>query len=290
MTLDQLRYFCAVCQYNGVTSAANSLNISQPSVSAAIKSLEAEFDISLFHRKQKRLHLTQAGQQLLKLSLPLLQEVDTLSVTMKKFSKENAVLRLGVPPMIGSLFLPQLFKALPSLSSPLQLQVIEDDGNGLRRLLSEGKIDMALLPHTQEFDQTFNALKVARLENICCVQKGHPFSKLPRISLASLRDAPLVLFKNSFFQTERIINAFRALDIQPNVLLYTAQLSTVQNMIAEGTAIGFLFSFLAEQEQNLVGISLDPPMTTHVSLVWHKRLVLTEAMEALISYFKGFSM
>lgn len=290
MTLDQLRYFCAVCQYNGVTSAATALNISQPSVSSAIKSLETEFNTLLFHRQQKRLVLTPAGQHLLTMSTPLLREADALTAAMRSYNKGNSLLRLGVPPMIGSLFLPQLYKALPSFSPRLQLQVVEDDGNGLRHLLNESEIDMALLPHTQPFEGTLCAIQVAELENVCCVQKKHPLAACTKISLSELHGEPLVLFKNSFFQTERILTAFRALDHSPNVLLYTGQLSTVQNMIAGGSAVGFLFSFLAEQEPKLVGIPLDPPMTTQVSLVWRQNRFLTEDMKALLTYFESLAV
>jgi len=287
MTLDQLRYFCAVCQYDGVTRAAAALNISQPSVSAAIKSLESEFSVFLFDRHQKRMHISAAGQKLLSLAVPLLREADTLSATMNDLSKTDAILRLGVPPMIGSLFLPQLYKALPLLSPHLHLQVVEDDGNGLRQLLDDGKIHMALLPHTHEFNSSLDALPVTTLENVCCVQKGHPLSSMERISLTDLKDVPLVLFKNSFFQTERILTAFRSLGLQPNVVLYTAQLSTLQKMIAGGSVAGFLFSFLAEQEPNIVGIPLDPPMVTRVSLVWQHSLILSDAAKSLIRYFEN---
>lgn len=285
MTLDQLRYFCAVCQYNGVTSAATALNISQPSVSSAIKSLEAEFNTLLFHRQQKRLVLTPAGQHLLAMSTPLLREANALTAAMHSYNKGNSLLRLGVPPMIGSLFLPQLYKTLSGSPANFRLQVVENDGNGLRHLLSERQIDMALLPHTQPFDRSLCSLKVAELENVCCVPNGHPLASHAKVSLSELCDEPLVLFKNSFFQTERILTAFRALDRNPNVMLYTAQLSTLQKMIAGGSAVGFLFSFLAEQEPNIVGIPLDPPMTTQVSLVWHQSRPLTDGMQVLIDYF-----
>ena len=290
MTLDQLRYFHAVCHYNSVTQAAAALNISQPSVSAAIKSLEAEFNTLLFHRQKKRLVLTSAGQHLLAMSSPLLQQTDALSAAMQNLNESNSLLRLGVPPMIGSLFLPPLYKSLTDLAPAFHLQVVEDDGNGLRNLLNEGKIDMALLPHTHPFESTLCALKVAELENVCCVPKGHPLSALKQISLSSLATVPLVLFKNSFFQTERILTAFRSLDLQPNVILYTAQLSTLQNMIAGGSAIGFLFSFLASQEPNIVGIPLAPRMMTQVSLVWRQTQILTDGMSSLISYFKRLSI
>ena len=289
MTLDQLRYFCAVCQYHGVTRAASALNISQPSVSAAIKNLESEFNISLFHRNQKHLNLTTAGQELFALALPLLHQADALSTSMHSLGKANKIVRLGVPPMIGSLFLPPLYNALPSLSPALQLQVVEDDGNGLRKLLNDGSIDLALLPHTHTFDDSLCAWKVTELENVCCMHTEHPLSNRTKISLSDLQDQPLVLFKNSFFQTERILTAFRNLNCRPNVVLYTAQLSTLQQMIAAGSAIGFLFSSLASQGSGIVGIPLEPPMTTQVSLVWNKSLMLSDSVKTIIAYFKNLT-
>ena len=97
-------------------------------------------------------------------------------------------------------------------------------------------------------------------------------------------DEPLVLFKNSFFQTERILTGFRQLGCQPNVLLYTAQLATVQNMIRENTAVGFMFRFLADQTKDIVGIPLEPEMTTRVSLVWRRERQFSDAMRAVVRF------
>ena len=280
MTLDQLRYFCAVCTYNSVTLAAQILNISQPSVSTAIRNLESEFGVSLFDRQRKRLVLTSAGQQLWDMGKPLLHNADALTQAMHALSSGNQFLRLGVPPMIGSLVLPPLYSNF--VSGQLQLQVVEDGSSSLRRFLRDGQIDMALLPHTQPFDDTLQAVKLTVLQNVCCVSKQHPLAACSHISLAQLKNEPLVLFKNSFFQTERILNAFQASGISPNVALYTGQLSTVQNMIAGGSAVGFMFEFLAKRSDCVIGIPLDPPMTTQVSLVWRKDKALSCAMEALV--------
>ena len=55
MKLYQLRYFTAVCRYGYVTKAAEELHVTQPSVSSAIKELEDEFSVNLFHRINNRL-------------------------------------------------------------------------------------------------------------------------------------------------------------------------------------------------------------------------------------------
>lgn len=287
MTLDQLRYFQAVCKYDGVSRAAEVLNISQPSVSNAIANLEKEFGVELFTRQRKRLLLTEEGRVMSELAEKLLLQTDDTIRTMRELGSNNRILRLGVPPMIGSLVLPILYGEHFKLYPQLKVRIVEDDSSGLKRLLAENQIDMAFLPHTHPFGGDLRAQPLTELQNVCCVHKAHHFATQKSIRLEELRDEPLVLFKNSFFQTERIMNKFSKLSIIPNVLLDTAQLSTVQNMIASGTAIGFMFAFLLKSSPELVGIPLDPPMTTQVSLVWKKSSHISGDMKNLIAFVKS---
>lgn len=287
MTLDQLRYFRAVCKYDGVSRAAEALCISQPSVSNAIASLEKEFHVELFTRQRKRLLLTEEGRVLLELADKLLSQADETSRTMKELSSHDKVLRLGVPPMIGSLVLPVLYGEHFKRYPQLKVRIFEDDSSGLKRLLEDNQIDMAFLPHTHPFGGDLCAQPVTELQNVCCVHKTHPMAAKKSVCLEELRDEPLVLFKNSFFQTERIMNRFSGLSIKPNVLLDTAQLSVVQNMIASKMAVGFMFEFLTGTTPDLVGIPLDPPMTTQVSLVWKKSSYISADMKNLMEFMKN---
>lgn len=287
MTLDQLRYFQAVCKYDGVRRAAEILNISQPSVSNAIANLEREFGVELFTRQRKRLLLTEEGRVMFDLTEKLLLQADDTIRTMQELGSKDKVLRLGVPPMIGALVLPALYGEHFKLYPQLKVRIVEDDSSGLKRLLAENQIDMAFLPHTHPFGGDLCVQPLTDLQNVCCVHKAHRFAMQKSIRLDELRDEPLVLFKNSFFQTERIMNKFSKHSIIPNVLLDTAQLPIVQNMIASKMAVGFMFEFLTKATPDLVGVPLDPPMTTQVSLVWKKSSYISADMKNLIEFIKS---
>lgn len=287
MTLDQLRYFRAVCKYDGVSRAAEVLSISQPSVSNAIANLEKEFSVELFTRQHKRLLLTEEGRIMSDLAEKLLLQADDTIRTMQELGSNNRSLRLGVPPMIGSLVLPILYGRHFNLHPQLKVRIFEDDSSGLKRLLAENQIDMAFLPHTHPFGGDLCVQPLTELQNICCVHKTHRFAAEKSLRLEDLRDEPLVLFKNSFFQTERIMDQFAKLSIVPNVLLDTAQLPIVQNMIASKMAVGFMFEFLTKTMPDLVGVPLDPPMTTLVSLVWKKSIHISHDMKNLIEFIKN---
>lgn len=287
MTLDQLRYFQAVCKYDSVSRAAEVLNISQPSVSNAIANLEKEFGLELFIRQRKRLLLTEEGRLISDLADKLLSQADEISRTMRELGNNKKVLRLGVPPIIGSLVLPILYSEHFKLYPQLQVRIVEDDSSGLRKLLADNQIDMAFLPHIQPFGSDLCAQLLTELQNVCCVNKSHRFATRESIRLEELKDEPLVLFKNSFFQTQRILDSFARLPLQPYVLLDTAQLPIVQSMVANNTAIGFMFEFLLKSTPELVGIPLDPPMTTLVSLVWKKSSHISGDMKNLIQFIKS---
>ncbi len=76
MTFDQLQICLAVAQHMHFTRAAESLYITQPSVSAAIQSLEEQYKVKLFHRIGRRIELTAAGRTLLQEPQKILAQVE----------------------------------------------------------------------------------------------------------------------------------------------------------------------------------------------------------------------
>lgn len=288
MTLDQLRYFQAVCKYNSVSRASEHLNISQPSVSNAISKLEAEFGTMLFTRQNKRLILTKEGIMLLELANNLLLNADHALQTMKELS-DNKTLNLGVPPMLSSFILPILYRDFFKNYPDFRINIIEDDRTGLIRMLDEHKINMAFLPHDGPIDVQLNSQAMIEFDNVCCVSKYHRLSQKESLTIEDIKDVHLVLFKNSFFQTERILERFNQSGYNPNILLQTAQVTTMQNMAASGLAVGFIFKFLLESTSDLVGIPLDPPMRTQISLVWKQGEHLSNNMNHLIQFVKKYS-
>lgn len=288
MTLDQLRYFQAVCKYNSVSRASEHLNISQPSVSNAISKLEAEFGTMLFTRQNKRLILTKEGIMLLELANNLLLNADHALQTMKELS-DNKTLNLGVPPMLSSFILPILYRDFFKNCPDFKINIIEDDRTGLIRMLDEHKINMAFLPHDGPINVQLKSQAMIEFDNVCCVSKYHRLSQKESLTIEDIKDVHLVLFKNSFFQTERILERFNQSGYNPNILLQTAQVTTMQNMAASGLAVGFIFKFLLESTSDLVGIPLDPPMRTQISLVWKQGEHLSNNMNHLIQFVKKYS-
>ena len=284
MNLNQLKYFYAVCIYGSLSVASECLYISQPSLSSSIKSLEKEFGVSLFNRRYKGMELTTEGKRLFEMCKDILSRTEQLEDIMKDLGNERNKLRLGVPPMIGSIILPYIYRDFCQLHPDITLEIVEDGRSSLLDKLSENYLDMIFLLHNNSLDEKFTSTKVARLEIVCCVSKDNVIAEYKSVTPHLLKNTPLVLFENSFFQTEEIKKWFACEKVIPNIILQTKQLSTMLTMISSNVAVGFTFRELTEANKDFIAIPTKNPMYADASLVWKKDSYYFSCMEKFRKY------
>lgn len=286
MTLAQLKYFTAICDQGSVSAAAQALFLSQPTLSAAVGELEEEFGLTLFQRHRRGMTLTEEGTRLCALARQLLDQAEHTRRYMAELGRERDVLRLGVPPMIGSLLLPALYRDFLPGAPGLSFNITEGGRQELVAALEEGKLDMALIPHDRPLSPALSASPAAGFETVCCVRRGHPLSTLACVDVQDLAHTPLVLFQDSFFQTQIIKDRFARAGLAPAIVLQTRQLSTLQSMVASTDAAGFLFRELLKGQDRLCAIPLAHPVRVQVSLVRLRDRAPLPAMEQLRQYFE----
>ena len=267
MNLTQLKYFNAVCTHHTVSEAAETLHISQPSLSFAIKELEGEFGVELFKRRYRGMVLTRAGEALFKMSSDLLARAAEIENTMRDMGNDRKTLRLGIPPMIGSLIIPGIIKGFSQSYPEIQLDITEGGKTELLQKLAEDGLDMLFLPHNRPVEEGYISQQVARYEIVCCVSGDNPIAEKKSVSPKDLDGTPVVLFTNSFFQTGEIKRWFEAGNVTPDILMQTGQLSTVLSLVKSNAAVGFMFRQLIDSNPELVGVATDEPIYADVSLV-----------------------
>ncbi|MBE6911011.1 MAG: LysR family transcriptional regulator [Ruminococcaceae bacterium] len=286
MNLNQLKYFSAVCTYQTISDAAAYLHISQPSLSSAIKELEKEFGVVLFRRHHRGMVLTPEGETLLRMSRDVLSLTEHMEKVMKDMGQERKILRLGVPPMIGSLILPHIYHGFHSAHPDVELEITEGGREELQKRLSDDFLDMIFIPHNRVLEPKFSSINVSKLEIVFCVTEAHSMANKKSVSVKELADIPLVLFKNGFYQTEEIKHLFSVSGVTPNILLQTEQLSTIQTIISNNVAAGFLFRQLIDKVPDLVSLPTTPAIYVDVSLVWKKDAYLFSSMKKFRDYIK----
>lgn len=290
MTITQLRYFQKACKLDNITRAAEALHVSQPSVSAAIRELEEEFGITLLERRGRGFTLTPDGAVFLAETDRLLGHVDDFVTAMGRLAQAPGRLLVGVPPMIGSLVLPLIYTGEEHRRAPFDLNIVETGRQELLQRLGAGELDLAFIPHDRPLGPRYAAVAITRLDTVCCVSRSHPLAARKSLPVSALAGEPLALFKNSFFQTERILARFEAEGIEPKVLLQSDQLSTIRKLVASSAAVGFLFGRVAESLPELAAVPLEPPMTTQVSLVWRGADCLCAEHRRFIDYVRALPL
>lgn len=84
--LRQLRAFCCAAELGSISRAAERLELTQPSVSLQIQSLERELGVILFERKGPRIRLTSEGQALHAMAQTMVANIDDLPTQFSKNS------------------------------------------------------------------------------------------------------------------------------------------------------------------------------------------------------------
>ncbi len=284
MNLNQLKYFSAVCDCRTVSAAAEYLHISQPSLSNAIKELEEEFGVKLFYRQHSGMVLTEEGERLCKMSRELLNRAEQTENIMKDIGKQRKILRLGVPPMIGSVILPKIYREFLSENPEINIEITEGGQQELTGLLSDGILDMIFVPHENPIDKNFSSVNIVRTEIVCCVSENSKLATKNSVTAKELLKTPIVLFKDSFYHTEEVRRWFRMAGVKPDITLQTAQLSTIQTLVSNNVAAGFMFRPLVDENKGFRAISAEPKMDINISLVWKKDSYLFSSVKRFKSY------
>ncbi len=284
MNLNQLKYFYKICQCGSLSEAAEYLYISQPSLSTAIKSLEKDYGVVLFNRTHSGVQLTPEGKVLFEMCKDILARTDQLENVMNGFGNERKKLRLGIPPMIGSLIVPEIYKNFSNHNPDINLEITEAGRSELLNKLSENLLDFVILLQNTTLDIIFSSKNIGKMEIVCCCSKENPISKNKNVTPDILKNIPLVLFENSFFQTEQIKKWFASQNVEPNIIMQTKQLSTMLSMISHNVAAGFAFKEIAETNSNFAVLPCESPMWADVCLVWNKNSYNFNSMEKFKKY------
>src|SRR5579884_3746716 len=190
MQLEQLRYFLAVARHLSFTRAAESLPLSQPSLTNQIRKLERELGVELFERTTRRVRLTPAGEDFVGAAQQILNLVETAELEMQEFSGlKRGRLVLGTIPTVGAFSLPPLLARFREQFPGIELILHEEGSDVLLQQLLEESIDLAIITAAE-------AHPTGALERQCLVvdemvvllPAGHRLANRKTVRMADLKD------------------------------------------------------------------------------------------------------
>lgn len=178
MEMHQIRYFLSVAEELNFTRASEKCNVSQPSLSRAIKLLEEELGGPLFHRERSRTHLTELGRMV----RPHLETVYDESRAVKRLSQDfannNTPLKLGIMSTISPAEIVDLIAAVKARLAGVDLKVCDASAKDLRERLLSGELDLVIyaLPG-EKLDDSVHAIPLFREQMVIAIHRGHRLAK-----------------------------------------------------------------------------------------------------------------
>ena len=126
MTLQQLKYLLGIVEAGSMLKASKNFGITQPTLSAMLKKLEAELDISIFDRSSQSMRLTAMGECVVSQAKIVLTAADNLKELInEKRNRIGGRLRLGVIPTVASSFVPSFIDAFYGSHPDVDLSIEE---------------------------------------------------------------------------------------------------------------------------------------------------------------------
>lgn len=275
MRLAQLYYFVEVCQSLSITKSATILHVSQPSLSVAIRELEDELGLQLFNRVKQRLQLTAEGRYFYQELKPILLNLDHLTNEVKDLGKNRHCIKIGIPPMIGSLVFTQIFSKLKTEFPNIQMEIIERGTFDMERLILDEIIDLSmLLEESYTSDEIFfKPIQTAPIH--VCFHPDNPLSKKDYIHIKDLKDEPLIMFNDSFYIHKAVCKNFKENNISPEIILETTHLNTIKQFVQQNLASSFVFADCIFPSDNLRTVSVEGIEDVTIGVAWKKNVRLS---------------
>ena len=200
MTLAQLRYTIAIAKAGSMNEAAKSLYISQPSLSTAIRELEAETGVEIFRRTNRGIAVTPAGEEFLGYARQVVEQYELMEA--KYISKEQSRKKFSVS-MQHYTFAVNAF-----------VELVKQFGMDEYEFAVHETKTHQVMEDVRNFKSEIGILYVNDLNCGIYVYmwKGHPLAKREKITLEELKEYPCLSFEqggnNSFYFAEEVLSTY----------------------------------------------------------------------------------
>jgi LysR family hydrogen peroxide-inducible transcriptional activator len=292
MELHQLRYFVAVAQSGNFSRAAERCHVSQPSLSQQILKLERRLGQPLFNRLGRRAVLTDAGRLLLDRATSILSAADDAERRLRAGDEAHGGrLAIGAIPTIAPYILPGTLEAFVRRCPKVELMVREDVTHNLIQAVVEGELDLAILALPINDDRLEAEPLLSELLYVAFAP-GHPLTRRRRLTIQDLAEERFILLNEMHCLGEHILNFCRAHECQPQIACRSAQIGTIQSLIALGQGISLLpdMARRADRSRSLVyrPLAKDQPRRT-IAVVWHRHHYHSPMAEGFLAELRGWA-
>jgi len=272
MDLRQLSYVVAVVDHGGFTKAATVMHVAQPSLSQAVRSLEAELGVELFHRTARQVTLTPAGEAILEPARQALRDAATARAAVAAVAGLAAGhLDLVSLPTLAVYPAAELIGRFRRAHPQVSVRLVEpEDADAVAERVRNGSSELgfAELPlaggdlETHQLEaQEFVALVPAELQRD--LRRGKA------LSIRTLARQPFITTPRGTSTRRQIDEALASAGLEANIAVETDHREAIGPLVRAGAGIAILPRALAEEAAigDVVIREVNPKIVRQVGLI-----------------------
>lgn len=276
----ELQCFLAVERFGNFTRAAESLGVSQPSLSAIISAFEEDLGLSLFDRTTRSVDLTEAGKRLLPRAAQIVSDLDEVVTGLRDTAAlASGSITIAALPSVCSRVLPQALERFTRSYPKVQVRFIESLAGPMADLVASGECEFAIgVDAPQEANLRFSVIHSEEMLLIC--SEDHRFAGCESLPWSSLAGEPFVSMGSMTSIHEVISSVSTGHEVPLNVVHTALFLATAFGLVREGLGVSVMPRSLLE-DFNMEGIAAvplhSPEAKRHLGVLQRKTRALSPA-------------
>lgn len=238
-TLRQLRTFTEVARQHSFTAAAKALHLTQPAVSMQVRQLEQAAGLPLVEQLGRRVHLTEAGRELLRYAAGisgLLREAEEAMKALQGVG--GGELSIAVT-STAKYFAPSLLAEFRRRHPEVRLRLAVSNREAVVRALTENSVDLAVMgrpPRGLEAE----AVAFAKHPIVVIAAPGHPLGGRRRVPLAALAGETFIIRERGSGTRNAMEHVFAERGFKARETLEMSSNETIKQAVMAAMGIAFL--------------------------------------------------
>lgn len=265
MRLTQLRSFHAVASTGSFTAAAQSLHVSQPTVTTQVGQLEDLYKVELFHRTGRRVLPTEMGQRLLHLS----RQIFSLEAEALQLLRESGELRTGHLRVaaVGPAQVTAMLAAFHQRYPAIRVSVSTGNSQDVLDRLADYSADVGVLAQVAH-DRRFVSVPYSDHPVVIFCSTEHRFARRRRIRIAELAGERLVLREQGSTTRKALETALKAAGVEPGGVMEVGSREIIREAVAQNLGIAAVSEVEFVPGPGLHAVQLeDADVRTYVHMV-----------------------
>jgi DNA-binding transcriptional LysR family regulator len=283
LTVRQLKVFEAVARHLNYTRAAEELHLTQPAVSMQIKQLEQGLDVPLFEQLGKRIHLTEAGTEVLAYARSIIQQLDELETVLNRIKGVGGGrLRISVA-TTANYFIPALLGTFSRRYPDVIVTLDVTNRETLLRQLNENTVDLVIMGQPPaEADVEAQAF----LDNplVVVAPPNHPLAREHAIPLSRLQEETFLVRESGSGTRIAMERFFSNRHMRLNTGMEVGSNEAIKQSVQAGLGLGLLSRATIDQELELARLAVldvsEFPIMRHWYVVHRKGKRLSAPAQA----------